>query len=118
MTTGTSEVCPCLLYTSQEISGEMKNYFNSANNIIRCIEKRQLTLKSILDIILEKTENLDILQDCVEEIITDDKNKITGVKTALGIEVKAGAVVLTTCLLYTSNVLFMLSTYLSRRQDL
>lgn len=39
---------------AQEISGEMKNYFNSANNIIRCIEKRQLTLKSILDIILEK----------------------------------------------------------------
>ena len=38
----------------QEISGEMKNYFNSANNIIRCIEKRQLTLKNILDIILEK----------------------------------------------------------------
>lgn len=39
---------------AQEISGEMKNYFNSANNIIKCIEKRQLTLKSILDIILEK----------------------------------------------------------------
>lgn len=39
---------------AQEISGEMKNYFNSANNIIRCIEKRQLTLKNILDIILEK----------------------------------------------------------------
>lgn len=42
------------LKNAQEISGEMKNYFNSANNIIRCIEKRQLTLKSILDIILEK----------------------------------------------------------------
>ncbi len=42
------------LENAQEISGEMKNYFNSANNIIRCIEKRQLTLKSILDIILEK----------------------------------------------------------------
>ena len=41
------------LENAQEISGEMKNYFNSANNIIRCIEKRQLTLKSILDIILE-----------------------------------------------------------------
>ena len=39
---------------AHEISGEMKNYFNSANNIIRCIEKRQLTLKNILDIILEK----------------------------------------------------------------
>lgn len=39
---------------AQEISGEMKNYFNSANNIIKCIEKRQLTLKNILDIILEK----------------------------------------------------------------
>ena len=39
---------------AQEISGEMKNYFNSANNIIRCIEKRQLTLKNILDVILEK----------------------------------------------------------------
>ena len=42
------------LENAQEISGEMKNYFNSANNIIRCIEKRQLTLKSILDIIPEK----------------------------------------------------------------
>lgn len=42
------------LENAQEISGEMKNYFNSANNVIRCIEKRQLTLKSILDIILEK----------------------------------------------------------------
>ena len=42
------------LENAQEISGEMKNYFNSANNIIRCIEKRQLTLKSILDIILGK----------------------------------------------------------------
>lgn len=42
------------LENAQEISREMKNYFNSANNIIRCIEKRQLTLKSILDIILEK----------------------------------------------------------------
>ena len=42
------------LENAQEISGEMKNYFNSANNIIRCIEKRPLTLKSILDIILEK----------------------------------------------------------------
>lgn len=42
------------LENAQEISGEMKNYFNSANNIIRCIEKRQLTLKNILDIILEK----------------------------------------------------------------
>lgn len=42
------------LENAQEISGEMKNYFNSSNNIIRCIEKRQLTLKSILDIILEK----------------------------------------------------------------
>ena len=39
---------------AHEISGEMKNYFNSANNIIRCIEKRQLTLKNILDVILEK----------------------------------------------------------------
>lgn len=42
------------LENAQEISGEIKNYFNSANNIIRCIEKRQLTLKNILDIILEK----------------------------------------------------------------
>lgn len=42
------------LENAQEISREMKNYFNSANNIIRCIEKRQLTLKNILDIILEK----------------------------------------------------------------
>ena len=42
------------LENAQEISGEMKNYFNSANNIIRCIEKRQLTLKNILDVILEK----------------------------------------------------------------
>lgn len=39
---------------NQELTGEMKNYFNSANNIIKCIEKRQLTLKNILDIILEK----------------------------------------------------------------
>ena len=42
------------LENSQEITGEEKNYFNSAVNLIKCIEKRQATLEKILNIILEK----------------------------------------------------------------
>ena len=37
-----------------EISGEMKNYFNSASNLVRCLERRQETLEKILNVILEK----------------------------------------------------------------
>jgi len=44
--------------------------------------------------ILENTDNLDLLQDTVNELIFDD-NKVVGVKTILGIEIKAKAVVLT-----------------------
>lgn len=36
-----------------EITGEMKNYFNSAANLIKSIEKRQTTLENILNVILE-----------------------------------------------------------------
>ena len=39
---------------NQELTGEMKNYFNSASNLIYCIERRQATLESILNVILEK----------------------------------------------------------------
>lgn len=42
------------LENHQNITGEMKSYFNSALNIIKCIEKRQNTLENILNIILEK----------------------------------------------------------------
>lgn len=38
----------------EELTGEMKTYFNSASNLIKSIEKRQLTLENILNIILEK----------------------------------------------------------------
>ena len=37
-----------------ENSSYFKNYFNSAVNLIRCIEKRQITLENILNVILEK----------------------------------------------------------------
>lgn len=43
---------------------------------------------------LEKTENLSFYQDTVKEILVD-KNKVTGVKTGLGHEIKAKSVVLT-----------------------
>ena len=66
--------------------------------------------------LLEKTENLDILQDCVEEIITDDKNKITGVKTALGIEIKAEAVVLTTGTFLKGRIVIGDVKYVAGRQ--
>lgn len=38
----------------EELTGEMKTYFNSASHLIKSIEKRQLTLENILNIILEK----------------------------------------------------------------
>lgn len=37
-----------------ENSPYFKNYFNSAMNLIKCIEKRQVTLENILNVILEK----------------------------------------------------------------
>lgn len=37
-----------------ENSSYFKNYFNSAVNLIKCIEKRQITLENILNVILEK----------------------------------------------------------------
>ena len=44
--------------------------------------------------ILENTDNLDLFQDTVSELIFD-KDKIVGVKTQLGIEIKAKTVILT-----------------------
>lgn len=38
----------------EELTGAMKTYFNSASNLIRCIERRQNTLEDILNVILEK----------------------------------------------------------------
>lgn len=43
---------------------------------------------------LEQTENLDFYQDSVNGLLFDE-NKITGVKTALGLEIKSKAVVVT-----------------------
>ncbi|WNW01170.1 tRNA uridine-5-carboxymethylaminomethyl(34) synthesis enzyme MnmG [Tenacibaculum sp. HL-MS23] len=43
---------------------------------------------------LEKTDNLDFYQDSVNGLIFDD-NKIVGVKTALGLEIKAKTVIIT-----------------------
>ena len=43
---------------------------------------------------LEKTDNLDFYQDSVNGLIFD-KNKIVGVKTALGLEIKAKTVIIT-----------------------
>lgn len=37
-----------------ENSPYFKNYFNSAYNLIKCLEKRQITLKNILNIILDR----------------------------------------------------------------
>ena len=66
--------------------------------------------------LIEKTENLDTLQDCVEEIITDDKHKITGVKTALGIEIKASAVVLATGTFLKGRIVIGDVKYVAGRQ--
>lgn len=44
---------------------------------------------------IEKTENIQLLMDEVVEILTDGDN-LTGIKTALGLKIKADAVVLTT----------------------
>lgn len=38
----------------KELTGNMKNYYCSATNIIKAIEKRQNTLKNILELILER----------------------------------------------------------------
>ena len=65
--------------------------------------------------LLEKTENLDILQDCVEEIIVEDK-KIKGVKTALGIICKAGAVVLATGTFLKGRIVIGDVKYVAGRQ--
>ena len=43
--------------------------------------------------VLEKIENLDFWQDVVEEVLVK-KNKVRGVKTSMGLEIKAKAVVL------------------------
>jgi len=45
-------------------------------------------------LLLEKTENLDFYQEMVSSLIVEN-GKIAGVKTSLGIEVKAKSVVLT-----------------------
>lgn len=41
----------------EELSGEAKNHFNSASALIKAIERRQITLENILNIILEKQYN-------------------------------------------------------------
>lgn len=41
---------------------------------------------------LENTENLSVIQDCVDKILTDN-NKLIGVKTRLNIEYLAKTVV-------------------------
>jgi len=46
--------------------------------------------------VLEKQKNLDIKQAEITEIITDENNKICGVKTATGIEYEVDAVILCT----------------------
>ena len=43
---------------------------------------------------LERTPNVDMWQDTVSSLLVND-NKVTGVKTSLGIEIKSRAVVLT-----------------------
>ena len=43
--------------------------------------------------VLEKIENLDFWQDVVEEVLVKN-NKVRGVKTSMGLEIKAKAVVL------------------------
>jgi tRNA uridine 5-carboxymethylaminomethyl modification enzyme len=43
---------------------------------------------------LEQTDNLDFYQDAVNDLIFDE-NKIVGVKTALGLEIKAKTVIIT-----------------------
>ena len=44
---------PKINLQSFEETKEMKNYFNSANNLIKYIEKRQITLEKILNVILD-----------------------------------------------------------------
>lgn len=66
--------------------------------------------------LLEETENLDILQDCVEEIITDNKNKIQGVKTQLGIMINSEAVVLTTGTFLKGRIVIGDVKYVAGRQ--
>jgi len=45
-------------------------------------------------LMLERTPNVDFWQDMVKEVIVEN-NRVTGVRTSMGIEFKAGAVVLT-----------------------
>jgi tRNA uridine 5-carboxymethylaminomethyl modification enzyme len=45
-------------------------------------------------LMLERTSNVDFWQDMVKEILVEN-NRVTGVRTSMGIEFKAGAVVLT-----------------------
>lgn len=44
---------------------------------------------------LEQTPNLDFFQDMVKNILIDEKGRVCGVKTGIGIEIKAKSVVLT-----------------------
>ncbi len=55
----------------------------------------KLLYRSKMKALLEETENLEIIQDQVEELIIDNKH-IRGVRTALGIEYFSKAVILAT----------------------
>lgn len=44
---------------------------------------------------LEQTPNLDFFQDMVKNILIDEKGKVCGVKTGIGVEIKSKSVVLT-----------------------
>ena len=50
----------------------------------------QFRLKNLL----EKTENVDIFQASIEELLVDKEERISGVKTTLGVEYKCSSVVL------------------------
>ena len=64
---------------------------------------------------LEKTENLHILQDCVEEILTENK-KVVGVKTRLNLEYFAKSVVLCTGTFLNGKIVMGDITYEAGRQ--
>ncbi len=44
---------------------------------------------------LEQTPNVDFFQDMVKSIMTDDKGRLTGVLTGIGVHIRAKAVILT-----------------------
>lgn len=64
---------------------------------------------------LENTENLSVIQDCVDEILTDN-NKLIGVKTRLNIEYLAKTVVLCTGTFLNGKIVMGDISYKAGRQ--